>query len=81
MVMLIAPTGRNAGHPIWSCSTYPRCRGMVAFAGDPPRRQESPPVPSVSRQVISRARLLAIGLVLMVIVLMYLLAAAFTGPR
>ena len=36
MVMLIAPGGPHAGQPIWSCSTYPACRGTIVIDLDAP---------------------------------------------
>jgi hypothetical protein len=32
MVMLNARSGPHAAQPIWSCSTYPKCRGTIAIA-------------------------------------------------
>jgi hypothetical protein len=40
MVMLVAPSGPHEGQPIWSCSTYPTCRGTIAIAPDAPRPVE-----------------------------------------
>lgn len=69
---LIAPSGPHAGQPIWSCSSYPRCRGMTAADDDPPRAEASASID---------ARLLAVGAVLVAIPVIYLLALVFSGPR
>ena len=31
MVLRTAKRGRNAGNHFWGCSTYPQCRGMLAY--------------------------------------------------
>ena len=80
MVTLTARSGPHAGQPIWSCSTYPICRGMVAAADEPPRAEPQPSSGARSRQ-ISPGWLLAVGLVLVTILVLYVLAPALAGPR
>jgi hypothetical protein len=75
MVTLTAPSGPHAGQPIWSCSTYPMCRGMVAVAGDPPRAEPQPIIDARPRR-ISPLWLLALGLAPVAILLAYLLTQA-----
>ena len=77
MVTLTAPSGPHAGRPIWSCSTYPMCRGMVA---DDPPSAEPPRSLGALTPRIGRARLLAVGLVVVVILALYVLAPAMFGP-
>ena len=89
MVMLTAPSGDHAGQPIWSCSTYPMCRGMVAVADDPPPEfatERASRVAGGSAQAhdragrITRVWPVAFGLMLMAILFVYLLTQAFTSP-
>jgi hypothetical protein len=76
MVMLIAPTGRHAGHPIWSCSTYPMCRGVIAVVDDVPRGETQPSLVGRASRT-RRTWLLAVGLMLAAIILLYLLGPPF----
>lgn len=78
--MLIPPTGRHAGQPIWSCSTYPTCRGMIAVADDPPNVEARPSFGAQAPR-IGRAWLLAAGIGLIAVLVVYLLAPALAGPR
>ena len=42
MVMLKAPSGPHAGQPVWSCSTYPTCRGTIVIEPDAEQPVEVP---------------------------------------
>lgn len=42
MVMLTAPSGPHEGHPIWSCSSYPTCRGTIVIEPDAEQPAEVP---------------------------------------
>ena len=75
MITLIAPSGQHAGQPIWSCSTYPMCRGMVAAADDAPKPDPSPFSGARPRR-IGQGWLLALGLVSVAILLAWVLMQA-----
>ena len=81
-MVLMTPSGPQVGQPIWSCSTYPQCRGMAA--DDPPRAEQPASIdarPRWQTRRIGRAWLLVVGLMLVGISMMYLLAPALYGPR
>ena len=75
MVTLTAPSGPHAGQSIWSCSTYPACRGMVAGTDASPSAEPQPIIDAPPRRV-SRVWLLALGLVPVAIALGWLLTQA-----
>lgn len=79
MVTLTAPSGPHAGRPIWSCSTYPACRGMVAVDDVP--RVEPPPFTDAWPWRIGQVWPLAIGLVLLAMLVLYVLAPAVSASR
>jgi hypothetical protein len=72
MVRLVPSGGDEAGEPIWSCATYPTCRGTLPIAEDRSSAGGSL-APADSRADRIRAGwLMALGL-LVAIVLAYLL--------
>lgn len=75
MITLIAPSGQHAGQPIWSCSTYPMCRGMVAAADDAPT-PDPRPLARLRPRRIGGGWVLALWLVTVGILLAYALLQA-----
>lgn len=94
MVRLIVSGGEHAGEPIWSCATYPKCRGTVAVdeysVGVVAERASSAtgsPAPAAFEaqergpaERIRRAWPVAFGLMLVAMLVAYLLTRAVLGP-
>lgn len=94
MVLRTAARGPNAGQQFWGCSTFPRCRGTIPIATDPPGF-EAAPVSSAAggsaqaefeagkrrrAERIRRTWPVAVGLTLVIMLMVYLLMQPHVGP-
>ncbi len=94
MVLRTAGRGPNVGQRFWGCSTFPKCRGTIAIAADPPEpvceRVSSAAGSSAQAEFEARKRRraerirqtspIAVGLTLVTMLMAYLLTQAYLGP-
>jgi hypothetical protein len=94
MVLRTAGRGRYEGQQFWGCSTYPKCRGTIAIAEDPPEHAAksvaSAAGGSAQAEFETRKRRraerikqtwpVAVGITLVTMLVAYLVTQAYLGP-